>query len=169
MTIRGLTAVLFLHASIAHPASFAQRVDHDPATSLVGAWRLVSWTERLADGTSRRNPRSVGSLMYSDSGRMCGVIMDPDRPAWKSRRPEDAEVRAAFDGFVAYCGTYELHAADGFVVHHVDIEKSPSSVGITRKRWVQFLGPNRLSLRIDPAENGANVAESVLVWQREGS
>src|SRR5262249_36125186 len=119
----------------------------------------------LTDGTVRRNPRTVGSLMYSDTGRMCGVIMDPNRPAWRSR-PQDAEVRAAFDGFVAYCGAYDLHAADGFVVHHVDIEKSPSLVGIARKRWFTFDGPDRLVLRIDAAEIQGSIAESRLTWER---
>lgn len=136
----------------------------EPA-SLVGAWRLVSWDERLADGTTRRSPRRVGSLMYSDSGRMCGVIMDPDRPAWRSL-PQDGEVRVAFDGLVSYCGAYEVHAAEGFVVHHVDIEKSPGAVGANRKRWFAFEGPDRLVLRVDPAETDPAIAESRLIWER---
>jgi len=135
------------------------------APALVGAWRLVSWDERLDDGTMRRNPRTVGSLMYSDSGRMCGVIMDPNRPGWRGR-PQDAEVRVAWDGLVTYCGNYEVHASEGFVVHHVDIEKSPSLIGIDRKRWFTFEGPNRLVLRVDPAENQGTTAESRLTWER---
>jgi hypothetical protein len=166
MILRVTVASLLLGAGALQPASPAQPAAHRAAGSLVGAWRLVSWTERLKDGTSRQNPRTVGSLMYSDSGRMCGVIIDPRRPAWRGRPPEDGEVRAAFDGLVAYCGTYDLHTDEGFVIHHVDIEKSPGSVGMTRKRWFEFAGPNRLSLRIDPAENGANIAEAVLVWER---
>jgi len=97
---------------------------------------------------------------------MCATIMNPDRPAWRSRRPDDGEVRAAFEGLVAYCGTYDLHAAEGFVVHHVDVEKSPASVGIARKRWFRFEGPNRLTLRVDPPENAAGIVESVLEWER---
>jgi adenosylhomocysteine nucleosidase len=133
--------------------------------SLVGAWRLVSWDERLKDGTVRRNPRTTGSLLYADSGRMCAVIIDPDRPVYRSR-PDEAQVRAAFDGLVAYCGVYELHAPEGFVVHHVDIEKTPSAIGIHRKRWFVFEGANRLVLRIDAAENGPAISESRLTWER---
>jgi hypothetical protein len=135
------------------------------ASSLVGAWRLVSWDERLADGTTRHNPRTVGSLIYSDSGRMCAVIMDPNRPSWRGR-PDDAQVRTAWDGFVAYCGAYEVNAAEGFVVHHVDLEKSPAIVGAKRKRWFTFDGPNRLVLRIDQPENVGTIAESRLIWER---
>jgi lipocalin-like protein len=166
MVFRVTLAVLLLGAIASPTTAPAQPTAHRAAGSLVGAWRLVSWTERLKDGTSRQNPRTVGSLMYSASGRMCGVIIDPHRPAWKGRPPDEAEIRAAFDGLVAYCGTYDLHTDEGFVVHHVDIEKSPGSVGISRKRWFEFTGLNRLSLRVDPAENGATVAESVLVWER---
>jgi adenosylhomocysteine nucleosidase len=138
------------------------------APSLVGAWRLVAWDEKRADGTTHRNPRSVGSLMYSDSGRMCGVIMDPARPSWQAR-PDEAALRAAFNGLVAYCGAYEIHAADGFVLHRVDVEKSPLNVGLTRKRWFTFEGPDRLVLRVDPAEIGPATAESRLVWERVSS
>jgi adenosylhomocysteine nucleosidase len=136
------------------------------APTVVGAWRLVSWDERLADGRTRRNARTVGSLIYSDTGRMCAIIIDPTRPVWRSRPPEEAELRATYDGLVAYCGSYDLHAPEGFVVHHVDIEKSPAAVGITRTRWFTFEGPDRLVLRIDPSEMQAAIAESRLVWER---
>ena len=75
-------------------------------------------------------------------------------------------VRAAWDGVVAYCGSYDVHGAEGFVLHHVDLEKTPSIVGTTRKRWFTFDAAGRLTLRIDPAENGPNVVESRLVWER---
>lgn len=137
------------------------------AARLVGAWRLVSWEMQSADGTVRKSPMSVGSLMYSDSGRMCGMLMDPTRKTWTGRRPQDEDIRAAWDGLVAYCGTYEVDAKAGFIVHHVEIEKSPSNVGMTRKRWFTLDG-NRLSLRIDSAELPANQKESRLVWERIG-
>jgi hypothetical protein len=125
----------------------------------------VSWDIRQADGTTRRNPMNTGSLIYSDSGRMCAVIMNPDRASWQGP-PDDAQVRAAYEGLVAYCARYEVHAADGFVLHHVELEKTPSVVGVTRKRWYSFDADGRLTLRIDPAENRPNVVESRLVWER---
>ncbi len=141
--------------------------DADVAKRLVGAWRLVSWEIQATDGATRKSPMSVGSLMYADSGRMCAVIMDPGRPTWQSRAPSDAEVKAAYNGLVSYCGAYEVNGRDGFVVHHVDLEKSPGSVGIHRKRWFRLEdGGNRLLLRVDPAENGAGTAESRLTWVR---
>ena len=90
--------------------------------------------------------------------------MDPNRKA-PSRPPADEEIRAVYNGLVAYCGTYEVDAKAGFVVHHVDLEKSPASVGIVRKRWFTLEG-DRLSLRIDSAELPAGQKESRLVWER---
>ena len=137
----------------------------DDGGKLVGAWRLVSWEARLADGSTRRNPMSTGSLIYSDSGRMCAMLMDPNRATWTGQ-PDDAQMRAAWNGVVAYCGRYDAHAAEGFVLHHVEFEKTPSIVGTIRKRWFTFDDAGRLMLRIDPAENGPNIIESRLIWER---
>lgn len=158
MLVRGLIFAVLVAAT---PGIFAQA---DDAKALVGAWRLVSWETTQADGSVRKSPMSVGSLMYSDSGRMCGVLMDPNRKT-PSRPPTDEEIRSAYNGIVAYCGTYEVDTKAGFVVHHVDLEKSPSNVGINRKRWFTLEG-NRLSLRIDAAELPATQKESRLVWER---
>ena len=158
LVARVLIAALLVAAA---PRASAQGID---PKALVGAWRLVSWETTQADGTVRKSPMSVGSLMYSDSGRMCGVLMDPTRKT-PSRPPTDEEIRAAYNGIVAYCGTYEVDAKAGFVIHHVDLEKSPANIGINRKRWFALEG-NRLSLKIDAAELPATQKESRLVWER---
>lgn len=121
----------------------------DEGAKLVGAWRLVSWEARLADGSTFRNPMNTSSPIYSDSWRMCAMLMDPNRAKWTGR-PDAAQVRAA----------------EGFVLHHVEFEQTPSIVGTIRKRWLTFDDAGRLTLRIDPAENGPNVVESRLVWER---
>ena len=54
----------------------------DSAKRLVGAWRLVSIEQRMRDGTKRPSPRfgpnGIGYLIYSESGRMCAVLTDPE-------------------------------------------------------------------------------------------
>lgn len=137
------------------------------AKSLVGTWRLVSWPEKLADGTIRQNEKDSGYLIYTSSGRMCYVAMNAERPKWSSAvSPTPEEIASTFNGFYAYCGTVEVHAKEGFILHHVEIDKSPNFVGQTRKRWLTFHGPNRISLRIDSTENSPPVVESTLVWER---
>jgi len=132
-----------------------------------GTWRLVSWTQRLADGTRRQEPRTVGYLIYTDD-HMCGVIVNPNRPKWKSETaPTPDEAKSGIEGLVAYCSTVEVHAKDGFVLHHVEVDRSPNVGGRIRKRWFTFEGPNRLTLRVDSAENAPPVVDSTLVWERE--
>jgi hypothetical protein len=139
--------------------------DVSGANALAGAWRLVSWQEHLASGATRSSRFTTGSLIYSDSGRICAQLMDPQRPKL-SQSPTDAEIRASYQGFVAYCGRYDVHAKEGFVIHHVELDKSPNVVGRERKRWFRFEGPNRLVLKIDAAELGQGLAESTLTWER---
>ena len=98
------------------------------AAQLVGTWRLVATRQLLSDGTVRPEvglgPRGVGYIMYSDTGRMCAFLSNPDRPRWKSQtEPTDTELRAAFEGVVAYCGTYEVNEPERYVVHHVEMDK----------------------------------------------
>jgi len=145
--------------------SYAQSLD-DIAKQFVGTWRLSSYTDRLADGTTRPNRVSVAYLIYSDAGHMCSVGMDPRRPRWKSATPTPEEALASFQGSYGYCSSVEVHAKEGFVIHHVEIDKSPNAVSRDRKRWFTFQGPNRVALRIDPPELTAPVVESTLIWER---
>jgi hypothetical protein len=134
---------------------------------LVGMWRLVSWTQRTTDGTSLPGPTDAGYLVYSDVDRMCAVMMDSKRPRWAPGAPATVEQAVArFSGFISYCAAVEVDAKAGFLLHHVDVERSPNIVGTTRKRWFRFESPNRLVLRIDAAELGAGLTESALVWER---
>ncbi len=140
----------------------------DPiGTRFAGIWRLVSWEQRLADGTTRQSPLSIGYLIYTDTGRMCYVAMAPNRPKWKvEAAPTPEEALSAITGLGAYCATVEIHASEGFVVHHVEIERVPNRVGSTRKRWFTFQGADRVALRIDSAELRPPVIESTLIWER---
>jgi hypothetical protein len=139
------------------------------AKQFIGMWVQSSWTEKLVDGTTRQNPLSVAHLIYTDTGRMCYVSMAENRRAWASAAaPSESEALSGMGNgaFYAYCATVEIHANEGFVLHHVDIDKVPNIVGNTRKRWFAFDGPNKLILRIDKAELRPPVVESTLVWER---
>jgi hypothetical protein len=139
------------------------------AKQFVGMWRQVSRPQRLADGTTRQNPLSVAYVIYTDADHMCYVAMDPNRPRWKSATAPTAEEALSgigTTGFNAYCASVEIHAKEGFVVHHVEIEKSPNIIGRDRKRWFTFEGTNRLKLRIDTPELTSPVVEDTLILER---
>lgn len=136
---------------------------------LVGTWRLVSATQRLADGTVRPDPQTgpkgTGYLIYTKSGRVCVVVANPERSRWASvQAPTEADLRNAFDGLVAYAGTFEVNESERYVVHHIEVDRVPNSIGADRKRFCAVSG-NRLVLKAAPPLP-SNVEEWTIVWER---
>jgi len=164
-TIMHVMLVMLLTAAVSNTALSQSADKPQSAHQFVGMWRLVSWTKEYDDGTVKQDPRSESYIIYTDNGRMCWVAMDPNRPNL-SENPTEAEEATAYRGFGGYCAVVEIDLEDGYVVHHVDIARTPNAVGIDRKRWFQFDGPDRLHLRVDPTENVAPLIESSLVWER---
>ena len=137
---------------------------------IVGTWRLVAAMQRLSDGSVRPDPqpgpRGVGYIMYDATGHVCVVLANPDRPTWNApRSPTDAEVRSAFNGLVAYCGTYETNEQEQRVIHHIEADREPHIVGTDRTRRATVTG-NRLVLR--PIDLPAGVKEWTVEWERVG-
>ena len=158
---------IFLVLGQLNSTSRAQSQD-DIAKQFAGMWRLVSNPQRLADGTTRQGSNSVAYVMFdTDAGHMCFVSMDPNRPRWKSETAPTPEERLSVTrGFGAYCATVEIHAKEGFIVRHYEINQNPNAVGKATKRWYTFQGTNRMSLRIDTPELNSPVVESTLIWER---
>ena len=138
------------------------------AKQFAGMWRLVSNPQRLMDGTAREGPNSVGYAFFDASGdRMCFLSMNPKRPQWKSEAaPTAEEGLSAIRGFGAYCATIEIHANEGFMTRHYDINQTPNAVGKATKRWYTVQGTDRMSLRVDPSELKPPVVENTFVWER---
>ncbi len=140
-------------------------------SQLIGTWRLVASTQRLVDGTLRADPQTgpkgIGYIIYTESGRMCVVIGNSERAQWVSAQaPTDKELQNAFDGLVAYAGTFEVNEGERSVVHHIEVDKVPNSTGTDRKRFCSVSG-NRLTLRAAPPLP-ADVTEWTIVWERVG-
>ena len=138
---------------------------------LVGTWRLVSASQRLVDETVRPDPQTgpkgVGYLIYTESRRVCVVVVNPERSRWASpQAPTEAELRNAFDGLVAYGGTFEVNEAERYVVHHIEVDRVPGLTGTDRKRFCSFSG-DRLILRAAPPLP-KDVKEWTIVWERVG-
>jgi Lipocalin-like domain len=135
----------------------------------VGAWRLVSSQQKMADGTTRNNPfygpGGVGYLIYSETGHMCVVTMDPSRPQWKNEAaPTESELRSAMSGLMAYAGTYEVNATEQYVIHHVELDKIPNRIGARRKRFFAFSGTHLVLRPEPPMPEG--VVDYWLTWER---
>jgi hypothetical protein len=141
---------------------------NDIAKQFAGMWRLVSNPQRLTDGTTREGPNSVGySFFDANASRMCFLSMNPKRPRWRSgSTPTAEEALSAITGFGAYCASIEIHANEGFMVRHYEINQTPNAVGKATKRWYTFQGTDRMSLRVDASELNPPVAENTFVWER---
>jgi hypothetical protein len=141
-----------------------------PATTqLVGTWRLVSATQRMADGHDRPDPdlgpQPRGYITYTAAGQVCTMLGSSERPRWvDGAHPTPAEASAIFANMVAYCGTYTLDEAAGVVVHHVELDLSPNRSGTDRKRFFKLSG-DRLELHPAPPWP-AGVRDWTVAWQR---
>jgi hypothetical protein len=133
---------------------------------LVGNWDLVSYDAVGPDG-SRSLPfgRAVGRLTYDEHGNMAGQVMRPERaPVNVGREGEAQTVRAAYIGYIAYFGTYQVNETGDVVTHHVRGALNPSWVGGHQVRKMRFDG-DLLVLQAD-VKKGPLIITHVLTWRK---
>lgn len=137
---------------------------------LIGAWKLVSCEARSPSGEVSypygRNP--FGMLMYDSYGNVFVLLMRRDRPKFASNdqwRGTPEEIKAAFEGFNAYCGTYEVNDEKGTVTHHVEGSLFPNWVGVDQERFLKFSG-DQLTLSTLPVPLGSRQLIVHLIWAR---
>jgi Lipocalin-like domain len=133
----------------------------------VGTWKLVSAEYRFADG-ERSKLYDAGILMYDAHGNMSVQLMQHNRPAFaKSDRLGGTleEIRSAFQGYLAYYGTYTIDEMQGAVTHHLEGALLPNWVGVDQVRFFELVA-NRLTLRTPPLLMRGKDAVGYLVWQR---
>jgi Lipocalin-like domain len=135
---------------------------------LVGAWGLVSWENRAADGgvSYPMGADARGYLIYSRDGRFSVTISRANRVGFTG---DDLlggtvlEKANAAQSFVAYAGRYTL-AADQ-VIHHVELSLFPNWVGTQQQRFVE-LSRDTLILSANPMLLAGKQQVPRLVWQR---
>lgn len=137
---------------------------------LLGYWKLQSWEIRRADGRVTyplgQSPR--GLLIYGENDLMAAQLGDPDRPGFNINdralgTPE--ELKAAFEGYTAYFGRYEVDEAQKAVIHYPDMALFPNYIGSEQVRYVQLEG-NHLFLSTNPISFQGHEQVYVLVWEK---
>jgi hypothetical protein len=161
-----LLSLLGVLSSAQTPKQFSSRKMSD---EFVGAWKLISFERRTAAGevTYPMGQNPVGRITYDALGRMSAQLMRPDRPKFQSASPAKwsaEEKAAAFDGFIAYYGTFSVSETERVVIHHVEASLYPHWVGTDLRRFYEFSG-NQLILRAVNGSGGQGT-ESRLVWER---
>ncbi len=129
------TLVLLAGLSAVLPARAA-----DAGASLVGTWRIEEITDTDASGKVNHpyGERPRGYIVYDPTGHVhVQVMRTPAPPPFASGNDADgtdAEIRAAYLGYVAYFGTYHVDARTGTVVHRVEGSLMPGYTATDQPR-----------------------------------
>ena len=162
--IRPLGLALLLAVVSVPGAGWAQ----DP---LRGTWRLVSFDVVTSNGLileQSLGAEPVGAIMY-DGTRVCAQLTRRDRRNFAASDPRSGtptERAAAYQTYIAYCGTYTVNLAEGVVVHQLEFSLFPNWTGTAQKRFFE-VAVDRLTLTKPPYPSGGGQVTSRLVWERE--
>jgi len=136
----------------------------------VGTWKLISFELCRADGTVSyplgQNP--AGMIMYDIHGYMSGHVMRRDRMSFASGDPLQGsaeETRTAFQGYMAYCGTYDVNESKRTIAHILECSLFPNWGGTIQTRFFEFSG-NRLLLTTPPLTLGGHQQTVRALWER---
>ena len=140
--------------------------------SFVGAWRLVTFEFRKADGNVIYpfGAEAQGTIIYTESGRYSAQLMRKGRPRLKSgdqMKGTVEEVQASFKGCISYFGKYEIDHEKGIIVHHVEGSLFPNMEGTDQKRYFE-LSKNCLQLKTPPTRLDGEKVIGILQWERIG-
>jgi hypothetical protein len=153
----------FLALAISTVASAAWAVD-----SVVGTWRLMSWTEEETESKAVRKmfgDKPDGLLTLTADGRMMTIVTDPNRKAPAQPKITDAEALQLFQTMNAYAGTYKIEG-DKLIIHR-EIDARGAFVGVEQVRFFKVDG-DRLEYKSAPfvsSFDGKQIV-SMLVWDR---
>jgi hypothetical protein len=138
--------------------------------NLLGSWHLSAYEGRAEDGSISYpfTARPEGMLTYNPDGTMMVIIIKPDRPLFKSNdfsTGSDAEVRAAYEGLLAYFGRFVLDAEAGTVTHIPEQAHFPNWIGTPLVRFAE-LTEGQLSLSTPPTLSDGKLRKFYLIWKR---
>lgn len=139
---------------------------------LLGCWDAVS-LDLLVDGerTQPLGPDPRGQLIYASGGRMSVQLVAARRSSFASddmRRATPTEVRAAFESYIAYFGSYEIDLDQGLVHHRIVGSAFPNWTGKLETRVYRLRG-DQLELRAPPERFAGREVIAVATWRRAPS
>jgi len=133
--------------------------------NFIGSWELKKWTAELNDGTEifPFGEDAIGRITYKKNGEMSVHVMKNNRPKFLSEDPLQAkpeEVVIAYNDFLSYSGSYEVHKKPNQVVHQIKISSFPNWTGQNQIRKFEFKD-DKLILSTDTIGS----SKHKLVWQ----
>ncbi len=121
---------------------------HSP---LIGTWRLVRFEDTDSKGhtTKQFGDHPRGYFVYDPTGHLSVQIMGVPRIAKFSAstpgdsdidKGTDAEVRAAYDSYIAYFGTWRINDKGTVVTHIVEGALNPAYTDTDQPRPFKIIG-----------------------------
>ena len=142
-----LVATLLIGCSFDASAASTDRPE-TLASRLVGTWQVVEVVDTDPAGKVSHpyGEHPTGYIVYDATGHLHVQLMrtpaTPPFAAGDDTKGTDQEVRAAYDGYVAYFGTYEVDEAQSNVIHRVQGSLMPSYTGTDQPRPIKITGDN---------------------------
>src|SRR5262245_11413470 len=118
----------------------------DLQTSIVGVWKLTSFTRKDVQTGQATNvfvDQPVGYLTYTKAGRILAFLVGSDRKPPASTEASDSERAELFKSMVGYTGTYKVDG--GKIVVRADASWIQSWTGVDRTQNAEVIG-NRLTI-----------------------
>ena len=115
----------------------------EAAHALIGTWRLVEFADLDKQGnwTYQFGEHPRGYFVYDPTGHVHIQIMKvpplapfPEQNWDEGKAPTAEHALAAYNGYVAYFGTYTVDEARHVVTHHVEGSLSPDYTGTDQPR-----------------------------------
>ena len=138
-------------------------------STLLGTWRLLSWTITNDEGQVVSEPfgsSPEGLLVYTEAGWMTAAICRNTRelfPEQKSLRSLDAELLAkAYTSYFHYAGPFSIDGES--VIHTVALSHNPNFVGTEQVRRYVLDGDRLILSGEEPV--GQQTRYHKLQWQR---
>lgn len=138
---------------------------------IIGVWKLISFEIRRDSGEVIYpfGEDAKGILIYTVKGLYSVQLTRTDRPHFVSgdqMKGTTEEIKANYEGCIAYYGPYEFDHEGRFVMHYVDGSLFPNWEGQGQKRYFELSG-NRLTLTTPPLLwGGGGEIVAVVLWER---
>jgi hypothetical protein len=138
--------------------------------TIVGAWKLISYTERHESGspdTFPMGPNPAGLIIYSSDGYMSAQIMNPNRINFDSDdwfEGTAAEYKQEATTYIAYSGKYEVDQENEILRHSMYVSLFPNWTGQTQERNVKIDNGTLKLSSAKPLKSKGNMVRHHLEW-----
>ncbi len=106
----------------------------------------------------------IGRLRYDEKGYMSVQLMELDRPHLENLESSE-EIKQAFEGFMAYYGTYDVDHKENSITHHLEGSMHPNYTSLDLKRYFNFFD-NKLELKATLMNENDTEIVWRLIWER---